>query len=488
MHAILTDEVPGRVASPGLRLAGAEDEAATFAGALAVAICRLTEPGPGLDGPLPALLPSATVGASLADRGELSRCRADVVDSVNAAAAALAKLASIGGVFRRGHVSVHDHLVEAAVALSDMRNQVADLLQDADATGELTDNQHRRVLAAGVSFPAAAPAASSQPAVPGASLPSPVYQTIADALRAGDTLALVTKRLMMTERELKRRGSANYLPEVERRCPASLLSRLADAPRPPKHANVSELLRELGLDEATKAASALTDLVVTVANREWSSTVAAPGEVTRARIALDGITKALIDHACAARRYRQGARGARLARLGETLAPIMCDLMLRVLAAESASPSAGGQEAFDHARDRAVGLLAEWTRHAHANGVLSQPPFTTLSAHQVPYAGEDDVTEIKEAILYEPREMMWQLCAPDDLSVLDAAVVPQVVEFAPRLNKAILDVALPPQTVWTSSGSYAGLLRLVPLRAGIASSHWGGDAHLVNSSPKTEPS
>lgn len=166
VHAILTTNVPGKIASPGLRLAGADDEPATFAGALAVAICRLTEPGPGLDGPLPALLPSATVGASLADRGELSRCRADVVDSVNAAAAALAKLASIGGVFRRGHVSVHDHLVEAAVALSDMRNQVADLLQDADATGELTDNQHRRVLAAGVSLPGPAPAASSQPACP----------------------------------------------------------------------------------------------------------------------------------------------------------------------------------------------------------------------------------------------------------------------------------------------------------------------------------
>jgi hypothetical protein len=166
----------------------------------------------------------------------------------------------------------------------------------------------------------------------------------------------------------------------------------------------------------------------------------------------------------------------------------LCDLTLKVLAAESASPSASGQEAFGHAHDRAAGLLAEWTRHVHANGVLSPPSFATSSVHEVPYAGEDDVAEIKEAIMYEPSQMMWQLSGPDDLSALDAAVVPQMVRFAPRLNKDVLAGALPPDTVWTSSGSYAGLLRLVPLRAGIASSNWGGDAHLVDTLHVTGPS
>ena len=51
-------KVPGRVASPGLRLAGADDEAATFAAALALAIRRLCDPGPGTDGPFAALLPA----------------------------------------------------------------------------------------------------------------------------------------------------------------------------------------------------------------------------------------------------------------------------------------------------------------------------------------------------------------------------------------------------------------------------------------------
>jgi hypothetical protein len=270
--------------------------------------------------------------------------------------------------------------------------------------------------------------------------------------------------------------------------PVVPLGRLADPPqRPPRHASGGDLRGELGLDEATKAANALADLIGTVASREWSSAAAAPGEVARTRIALNGIGKALTEHADAAGDTGSGARGARLARLGDSLMPILGDLVLRVLAAESASPSAGGQEAFEHSRDRAAELLAEWTRHVHANGVLSQPSFATSSVHEVPYAGEDDVAEIKEAIQYEPSQVMWQLCAPDDLGALDAAILPQVVRFAPRLNKNVL-AGVPPETVWTSSGSYAGLLRLVPLRSGLASSTWGSDAPLVDPSHVTEPS
>jgi hypothetical protein len=493
VHAVITTSVPGRVASPGLRLAGADDEAAAFTGALAVAIRRLTEPGSGLDGPFPGLLPSPADSATLDDGGELSCCRADVIDLVSAAADALVKLAGIGGMFRRGNVGVHDHLIEAGAALADLRNQVARLLRDANATGELTDHQRGRVLAAGVRFPAPAPTASGRESVPGASAQSPAYRTIADALREGDTLALVNRRLTLTERELKRHGSASYLPEVEQRCPSSLLGRLADPPqRPPRHASGGELRRELGLDEAANAANALADLVITVANREWSSAAAALGEVARIRIALDGVSKALTEHAAAVGDTDSAARGARLARLGEVLMPILGDLVLRVLAAESASPSAGGREAFEHSRDRAAGLLAEWTQHVQANGVLSQPSFAasfaSSSVHHVPYAGEDDVAEIKEAIQYEPSQVMWQLCTPDDLSALDAAVLPQVVQFAPRLNRFVLAGAVPPETVWTSSGSYAGLLRLVPLRPGIASSSWASDAHLVDPWHVTEPS
>ena len=83
------------------------------------------------------------------------------------------------------------------------------------------------------------------------------------------------------------------------------------------------------------------------------------------------------------------------------------------------------------------------------------------------------MAEIREALLYPPRQEMWQLCAPGDLGALDVAAVPEVVRFASRLNKDALAGTLPgEQPVWTSSGSFAGLLRLVPLRPGFVSSSW----------------
>ncbi len=223
MHQVLTTSVPGRVASPGLRLAGADDEGAVFAGALAVAIRRLSEPGSGHDGPFPSLLPAAAEGASLDADGELSRCQADVAESARAAADALAGATGIVGRLRRGDRGARDHLVEAGTALADLRGQVAQLLRDASATGELTDDQRRLVLAAGVRLPAPT-AVAEDGGASGAPAQSPVYRAIADALRDGDTLALVTRRLKQTERELKRHGSGSYLEEVEQRCPPSLLT------------------------------------------------------------------------------------------------------------------------------------------------------------------------------------------------------------------------------------------------------------------------
>jgi len=473
-HAVMTTSVPNGVASPGLRLAGTEDEAATFAGALAVAIRRLTEPGPGpgADGPFPELLPAVLGGVTLAEGGELARCQADIADSVQAGTAALARLSGPGGRFRRS-AGVHEHVVEAGAALADLRYQVDQLLRAANAAVEPTDNQRGRVQAAGVQLPAVA----EEGTIPGVGPRSPVYQTIADALRGGDTLALVTRRLTLTERELKRHGSASYLAEVEQRCPAALLERLADPPRrPSRQAGDGKAARDLGLGEAARAADALADLVVAVANREWSGNTAGDAGVVRARIALSGVAQTLTEHADAVGGAAGAARSARLARLGEALIPVLCELVLSVLAAEAASPSAGGQEAFERARARTAELLAEWSRHAHAKGVLAQPAFAATQPHDVPSAREDDVAEIKESVLYAPDEVMWQLCAVDDLILLDTALTPSAVRFAPRLNRDMLGGRLPPDTVWTSSGTYAGLIRLVPLRAGVAVTTWGSDA------------
>jgi hypothetical protein len=485
VHAVMTTRVPGRVASPGLRLAGADDEAATFASALGVAIRRLTEPGQGADGPFRALLPAEIGGASLAPGGDLARCHADVLESVRAAGDALEKLRGLGGVIRRGQAGVREYVIEAGAALADLRHQLDQLLREANATGELTGSQRARVLAAGVQLPASVPAVADDGTTPGVPPSAPVSRVIGAAIRGGDTLAPVVRRLALTERELKRLGSASFLPEVEQRCPAALLARLADPPR--RHAGGGDGRRELRLDEAVRAANGLADLVLLVANREWSLATPTPGAVARFRIALDGAGQTLTGYAASAGDGR-AARGARLARLGEALAPTLRELVLKVLITESASPSADGQNAFERARDRTAGLLADWTNEVHANGVLSRPSFAAASVPEVRYAGQDDVAEIKEAVTYQPAREMWQLCGSEDLGALDVSVPPQAVRFAPRLNQDMLIGALPPETVWTSSGSYAGLLRLVPLRAGIASSHWGGDAPPAGASHLTEPS
>jgi hypothetical protein len=145
-----------------------------------------------------------------------------------------------------------------------------------------------------------------------------------------------------------------------------------------------------------------------------------------------------------------------------------------VLTAEHAAASAGGQAAFEQARAKTAGLLTEWTEHARRHGALSPPPFATAAASAASQADDGEIADITEAVRHDPREVMWQLCTPDDLSALDVTDEPQVVTFAPRSARQVLTDAVPPDTVWPSTGAHAGLLRLVALRDGIASPSWTG--------------
>lgn len=491
VHKKFLDEVPVRVASPGLWLAGADDEAATFAGALAVAIRRVCEPGPGTDGPFGELLPARAGGASLSESGPLARYLGRIAEMDREASHALGTLGGLGGMFKRGDNGVQRYVIKVGEALTDLRDLIVQVLRDASVVGtasELTANQRDLVRNAGLEFEAETSPHHPSRAAGSAAEQSLIYQTLANAVKGGDSIPLVAKRLTATERQVTRYGSASYLPEVEKWCQSALLARLADAPqRVPRHAAVAEARRELGLDDAKTTAQALKDLVLAVANREWSPDSVTPRELAGARAALDGTRKALTEHASTAGGVRGGARGARLSRLGESLLPVLCDLVLHAVAVELASPSASGQEALRAAHDGAVGMLAEWTRHVQAHGVAAQPPFASSSAHDAPHVIEDDVAGIREALLYPARDEMWQLCAPGDLSALDVDAPPISIRFASRLNRGALIGTVPgDEPVWTSSGSFAGLLRLVPLRAGVASSNWG-KADPAGLSTVTEP-
>jgi len=475
----LETQVPGRVASPGLRVAGADDESATFAFALAMAIRVLTDPGgPGgaADGPFPALLPAAAGGARLEGGAPLARYCDEVTDYAEAAAQALGRKA-LGGILRGRDGDFRDNVIGARDALAYLRDLVGQLLTDASARGELTRSQRQLVQAAGLRFPAAAEAPMAEPGQSGgervAAEQSAVYRAVADAVGGGDQLGRVSGRLAQTEPAVRHLGSAAYLPELERACPASLLARLSDPPqRPPRQASAAAR-RDLGLDDAEQAARALVGLVVAVANREWSPAMPSPAELSRVRIALDGARRELTEHAAAAGDLAQ-ARNARLKRLSESLLPMLRDLVLGVVAPEPAAPSASGRDAFDAARARTAARLAEWTRYVQAHGVSVAPPFASGAVHEVPLAIDEDAAVVREALVSPVGDEMWQLCAPGDLKALNPAVPPVAIRFASRLARDALAGTLSGEDpVWMSSGSFAGLLRLVPLRAGVVVYGWG---------------
>jgi hypothetical protein len=487
----LDHEVPGRVASPGLWLAGADDEAATFAGALAVAIRRVCEPGPGTDGPFGELLPARAGGARLSESGPLARYLGRMAEMDREASRALGKLGGLGAMLKRGDNDVQRYVIKVGEALTDLHDLTVQLLREASAAGiagELTVNQRDLVRNAGLEFEAETSPRPLSGTAGSAAEQSLIYRTLARAVRGGDSIPLMAKRMIATERQITRRGSASYLPEVDKSCPPSLLAQFADAPqRVPRRAAVAEARRELGLHDAQAAAQALKDLILDVANREWSPASVTSRELAGARAALDGTRKALTEHASTTGGVRGGARGARLSRLGERLLPVLCDLVLHAVAVELASPSASGQEALRAAHDGAAGMLDEWTRQVQAHGVAAQPPFANYGAHDALHGMADDAAGVRDALLYPASDEMWQLCAPADLSALDVDAPLISILFASRLNKEALTGTVPgDEPVWTSSGSFAGLLRLVSLRAGVASWNWA-KANAGGMSTATEP-
>jgi hypothetical protein len=476
VHETFLSGVPNRVASPGLWLAGEDDEAATFAGALAVAIRRVCDPGPGLEGPFGELMPGRAGGARLTESGPLARYLGRVREQDREASRALEKLTGFGGLLRRGEREAGAHVGKVGEALTDLRNLVDQVLRDADVAGgagDLTSNQHSLIRNAGLDFgPEGTPRPATGPAAYAAEQ-SPVHRAVAGAVHGGDPIPPVGERLIATEQGVGRKGSAAYRHEVEARCPSALLVALTSAAqKPPRRGGHAEVRHELGLDSAVAAAKALEDLIVDVANREWSPAAITSDELVRAKAALDGTTRALGGFASEAAGSRGGTRAARRARLGERLVPVLRYLVLHVVAAELASPSASGPEALRMAKGRTAAMLTEWTGLVRAQGVAAQPSFASGSGRDASYGIEDDVASVRDALLRPVRDEMWQLCAPADLRALDVDAPTLSIRFASRLTKETLGSLPGDEPVWTASGSFAGVLRLVPLRAGVAVSTW----------------
>jgi hypothetical protein len=517
--------VPGGVASPGLRLTGTEDEGARFTAALMLAILRLTSadpvPAAHADAPFAVLLAAPPGTAGLAEGGEISRYREDVIASQASASEALARYAGPGGLLGGDQPEVYGQVQRTGAALGAFRRRVARLLTDANAQDELTEAQRAQLTSAGIKLPAqiggagdaGEDAAGGGPPT-GYPARSATSKVIAEAIQGGDSLPQVARRLNLTASALARPGSASYLPSLDAACPPALVDGLTAPPEPPRpwrwlpgavavpvllgvlvgfwkpaagiavgvvallavaaavgwswRARVTAWRRQLRLDAAAPAADEVARLVNAVAAREWCGAQATPAQLTRARIALQAVNDELAKQASAT----AAAPGARAARLSEALLDGLCQLVLAAVAVGTDPAHVGGEAISAAARDKAAQLLTQWQQDVRTGRTLERPAFAAADQDKAMHAGEDELAAITAAILYNPREVMWQLCAPADLSALDMTVTPQSVALAPRTARPRLAEMLPKDTVWSSSGEQAGLLRLVPLHVQIVEPVW----------------
>ncbi|MCW2932294.1 MAG: hypothetical protein JWM19_3256 [Actinomycetia bacterium] len=476
VHALLKDRMRGKVASPGLWLEGADDESASFHGALAVAIRRVSEAGHGAGGPFAELLPARAGGARVPEAGPFARYLGQIREQDREASHALERTTGLGGRFRRSDGEVHRFVTGVGATLKDLRDLTIQMLIEGDVRpgGELAPNQHSFLRNAGLEFeglrgPAGGTAESNAEQ-------SLAFQAVARAVTGGNPIPAVGKRLAATERELQRYGSSNSVDEVSRRCPAELLVLLASCPlRPPRYGDVPEARQALGLAAALDSAKSLEALIIDVANREWSPSAVPPGEVARIRAAIDGARKSFTDFEASLEGGRSGARAARLASLGAHLLPRLRDLITDVVRTEIGTPSSSGPEALKVGREHTKKKIDEWKDRVLANGVDAQPPFPTSSENDAPYVSEEDAASVREAVLYPAGNEMWQLCGNMDIGVLDHHEPPLAVRFASRFSQGVLKGLPGGDPVWTSSGRFAGVLRLVQLRSGVAESSFGDE-------------
>ena len=172
-----------------------------------------------------------------------------------------------------------------------------------------------------------------------------------------------------------------------------------------------------------------------MANAEWSPATPAAAEVSRARIALSIASKKLAaaDSAGTEGKAGTGAGRARLASHAESLRPVLCALVLRVVAAACAARGATGMQSRTGASELTDRLLKQWTDHVHEHGMFDTPAFAVEDGVEVLPVGmnEAGAAEIREAVMYGPQREMWQLCLPGELDVLDLSAPPSVVRFAP---------------------------------------------------------
>ncbi|WP_037839730.1 hypothetical protein [Streptomyces sp. NRRL S-337] len=137
-----------------------------------------------------------------------------------------------------------------------------------------------------------------------------------------------------------------------------------------------------------------------------------------------------------------------------------------------------GALAVRRTEERVRELLSAARRHLRTNGVLAAPPFA--AGHRVRATSANllgtDPQRVAELVGTEAdRRAVVQLSSPEQGTLLNRDPAAAVwIRFAPEAVRGEVEKAWraggtghPADALWTSSGRYAGLIRLTPLRMGV---------------------
>jgi hypothetical protein len=231
---------------------------------------------------------------------------------------------------------------------------------------------------------------------------------------------------------------------------------------------ISRWHRRLEPNRVAGAADALAALVVRVVSAEWSTDRVLLAEIGRLRVVIKGVNDQLTEYAD---RVEKGIDHSAEPRLVGAISPTLRRLVTCVLASQSGNDRSDGQANYRQAKKSTGELIDVWTDTAAHLGPLAWPPFAQLTDDEMTETTDQDNSVINSVTLYDPYDVMWQLCSPGELTMLDTGTKPGVVAFAPQTGQQNIR-SLSAETIWTSSGMQAGLLRLVPLRDGGVELEW----------------
>ena len=232
----------------------------------------------------------------------------------------------------------------------------------------------------------------------------------------------------------------------------------------------------LQAEDIGKAAAALTSIVIAASNREWSASESRQDTMITAKAAVDGATSGLqayqqkLDQDLPPDPIMHSSRPEFDAYVCGALNRLVSNALRPIL---RASKPGTPREHEEWARKRVGELLAEWEEHVYNYGPLDLPEFAKGQGAQASALSDNDIAIITTIITDDPRDTMWQLCRSAEIRLLDTGI-PKVpcVRFAPETVHESSSGVFSVETIWISSTKHAGMLRLVPVRPGLASRTW----------------